>query len=56
MQTLDQALANLVKRNLVAPEEAMMKSSTPARLRGFLQLGPYDALLSAELKHVTSRS
>lgn len=32
MQTLDQALADLVLRNLVAREEAMMRSSNPAKL------------------------
>jgi twitching motility protein PilT len=37
MQTLDQALADLVKRNIVTTEEAMMKSSDPQRLSKFLQ-------------------
>ena len=32
MQTLDQTLANLVKENIVALEEAMLKSSNPAKL------------------------
>ena len=32
MQTLDQALADLVLRNLVTREEAMMRSSNPAKL------------------------
>jgi twitching motility protein PilT len=36
-QTLDQALANLVKRNIVTKEEAMMKSSNPAKLDKLLQ-------------------
>jgi len=37
MQTLDQALADLVKNNIVAVEDAMMKSSNPARLTHWLQ-------------------
>jgi len=37
MQTLDQALADLVKHNMVTLEEAMMKSSNPARLNHWLQ-------------------
>jgi twitching motility protein PilT len=32
MQTMDQALADLVKRNIVTAEEAMMKTSNPAKL------------------------
>lgn len=36
-QTLDQALADLVKRNIVTKEEAMMKSSSPAKLNKLLQ-------------------
>jgi twitching motility protein PilT len=37
MQTLDQALADLVERNIVTQEEALMKSSNPVKLRQFLQ-------------------
>jgi twitching motility protein PilT len=37
MQTLDQALADLVKHDIVTLEEAMMKSSNPARLNHWLQ-------------------
>jgi twitching motility protein PilT len=37
MQTLDQALADLAKRNIVTQEEALMKSSNPVKLRQFLQ-------------------
>ena len=37
MQTLDQALHDLVKRDIVTQEEAMMKSSNPGRLRKLLQ-------------------
>jgi len=37
MQTLDQALADLVKHNIVTLEEAVMKSSNPARLNHWLQ-------------------
>ncbi|MCK4354436.1 MAG: PilT/PilU family type 4a pilus ATPase [Dehalococcoidia bacterium] len=36
MQTLDQALADLVRRNTVTIEEAMMKSSNPRRLSELL--------------------
>jgi twitching motility protein PilT len=36
MQTLDQALADLVKTKTVKPEEALAKSSSPAKLRRFL--------------------
>jgi twitching motility protein PilT len=37
MQTLGQALANVVLRNLVAREEAMMRSSNPAKLGELLR-------------------
>ncbi len=37
MQTLDQVLADLVRRNIVTREEAMMKSSNPERLKKSLQ-------------------
>ena len=37
MQTLDQALADLVKRKIVTPEDALMKSSDPAKLQKLLQ-------------------
>ena len=37
MQTLDQALADLIRRNLVTKEEAMKKSSNPKRLTRLLQ-------------------
>jgi twitching motility protein PilT len=37
MQTLDQALAYLVRSGKVSPEEAMMKSSNPGRLSSLLQ-------------------
>lgn len=37
MQTLDQALADLVRRGIVTQEEAMMKSSNPERLLKVLQ-------------------
>ena len=36
-QTMDQALADLVRRNVVTKEEAMMKSSNPAKLNELLQ-------------------
>jgi twitching motility protein PilT len=35
-QSLDQALADLVKRNIITREEAMMKSSNPKKLTEFL--------------------
>lgn len=37
MQTLDQALVDLVKRNIVSCEEAIRKSNNPARLQGLLE-------------------
>jgi twitching motility protein PilT len=37
MQTMDQALADLVKRKIVTLEEALMKSSNPAKWRQSLQ-------------------
>ena len=37
MQTLDQALADLVRRNVVAKEEALMRSSNPAKLQQQIQ-------------------
>jgi twitching motility protein PilT len=37
MQTLDQALADLVKMNIVTKEEALMRSSSPVKLQQSLQ-------------------
>jgi twitching motility protein PilT len=37
MQTLDQALAILVKRKIVTPEDALLKSRDPAKLQKHLQ-------------------
>jgi twitching motility protein PilT len=37
MQTLEQALADLVKRNIVTLEEALLRSSNPVKLRQSLQ-------------------
>ena len=37
MQTLDQSLLDLVKRNIVTREEAIRKSDNPARLQGLLE-------------------
>ena len=37
MQTVDQALADLVARNIVTKEEAMMRSSNPAKLDELVQ-------------------
>jgi twitching motility protein PilT len=37
MQTLDQALADLVKRNMVTLEEALLRSGNPTKLRQSLQ-------------------
>ena len=48
MQTMDQALADLVSRNVVTLEEAMIKSRNPVKLKHLLQSGPYDILLSAD--------
>jgi len=36
MQTLDQALAELVKKKRVSTEDALMQSSNPATLRKFV--------------------
>jgi len=38
MQTLDQALADLVRRNIVSSQEALKKSSNPAKLQALLQV------------------
>jgi len=46
MQTMEQALAKLVSRNIVTMEEALMKSSNPLKLKQFFQPGAYDILLS----------
>ena len=48
MQTMDQALADLVWGNLVTLEEAVTKSSNPVQLKHSFQLGSYDSLFSAE--------
>jgi twitching motility protein PilT len=37
MQTLDQALADLVKRKIVAPEDALIRSRNPTKLQQLLQ-------------------
>jgi twitching motility protein PilT len=37
MQTLDQALADLVRRKIVTLEDALMKSSNPTKLQQSLQ-------------------
>jgi len=37
MQTMEQALAELVRNNIVTPEEAVMRSSTPVKLEQILQ-------------------
>jgi twitching motility protein PilT len=37
MQTLDQALADLVRKRIVTLEEAKMKSSHPDRLKKLLE-------------------
>jgi twitching motility protein PilT len=42
MQTMDQALAKLVGRNIVTLEEALSKSSNPSKLKQFFQPGAYD--------------
>jgi twitching motility protein PilT len=40
MQTLDQELANLVRKQIVGLEEAKMKSSNPDRLKKLLEYQP----------------
>jgi twitching motility protein PilT len=42
MQTTEQALADLVRRNIVALEEAMRKSTNPLKFRQLFQPGQYD--------------
>jgi twitching motility protein PilT len=37
MQSLDQALSDLVRRNVITEEEALIKSSHPSRLQQYLQ-------------------
>jgi twitching motility protein PilT len=44
MQTMDQALADLVERNVVTLEEALMKNSDPVKLNQLLQPCTADAL------------
>ena len=44
MQTMDRALADLVKSKVVTLEEAMKKSSNPVKLNQLLQSGPYEVL------------
>jgi twitching motility protein PilT len=41
MQTLDQALVDLVKRKIVSVEEAKMKSSHPDKFKKLLEFQPY---------------
>jgi twitching motility protein PilT len=48
MQTLDQALANLVKSKIVSLEDAKMKSSHPDRLKKLLE---YQQYTTASTKH-----
>ena len=36
MQTLNQALRDLIQKNLIAPEEAFLKSDNPEELRGWI--------------------
>ena len=43
MQTLDQALADLVKKKIVTLDEAKMKSSHPDRLKKLIEFQPYSA-------------
>jgi twitching motility protein PilT len=48
MRTMDQALADLVSRNVVTLEEALIKSSNPVKLNQSFQSGPYDILLPTD--------
>lgn len=48
MQTLDQALADLVRSGIVSQEEAMMKSNDPRKLNELLQPGPYDVFVNRQ--------
>lgn len=53
MHTLDQALAYLVRSGIVSQEQAMMKSSNPAKLNQLLQF-PDEARMSPALDAVTA--
>ena len=44
MQTMEQALAKLVSRNIVTMEEALTKSSNPLKLKQLFQPGAYDII------------
>ena len=48
MQTMEQAFSELVNRNIVTMEEALMKSSNPLKLKQLSQPGAYDILFSTE--------
>jgi twitching motility protein PilT len=48
MQTIEQALAELVSRNIVTMEEALMKSNNPSKLKQLFQAGAYDILSSTK--------
>jgi len=48
MQTMDQALADLVSRNVVTLEEALTKSNNTVKLKQSFRIGPYDSLFSTE--------
>jgi twitching motility protein PilT len=48
MRTMDQALADLVSRNVVTLEEALIKSSNPVKLNQSFQSGSYDILSPTE--------
>jgi len=53
MHTLDQALAELVRSGIVSQEQAMIKSSNPAKLNQLLQF-PDEARMSPALDAVTA--
>ena len=48
MQTMEQAFSELVNRNIVTMEEALMKSNNPLKLKQLFQPGAYDILFSTE--------
>jgi len=48
MQTMEQAFSELVNRNIITMEEALMKSSNPLKLKQLFQPGAYDILFSTE--------
>jgi twitching motility protein PilT len=47
MQSLDQALADLVKSNVVTKEDALMRTSNPVKLQQSLQFQPEESKIQS---------